>query len=183
MQVSTHVKEAIDEVALYSALEHKPDISEGFIQGGELADFESTLDSSFFNVFNQTCGYYQLKRFSATCDEAVKLSFIEDVTEYRLTEDPALRLMRWVPVLDRWLRYCQWGCRCRSSTPPVPVAQPVTAFQPISCRCSAKAILKTYRAAMESPAGTLGAPRSAHSCDSDTLSGGGERRSGSAHSE
>jgi hypothetical protein len=96
MQVSTHVKEAIDEVTLYSALEHKPDISEGFIQGGELADFESTLDSSFFNVFNQTCGYYQLKRFSATCDEAVKLSFIEDVTEYRLTEDPALRLMRWV---------------------------------------------------------------------------------------
>jgi hypothetical protein len=180
MQVSTHVKEAIDEVALYSALEHKPDISEGLIQGGELADFESTLDSSFFNVFNQTCGYYQLKRFSATCNEAVKLSFIEDVTEYRLTEDPALRLMRWVGC-SRPLPH--GGCRCRSGTPPAPVARSVTAFQPISCLCSARAILKTYRAAMESPVGVLGAPRSAHSCDSETLSGGGERRSGSAHSE
>ena len=94
MQVSTYVKEAIDAAALYSNLEHKPDIASHFAPPGALDAFAGALDLSFFNVFNQTAGYYQLKRFAATCDEAVKLSFVEDATEYRLIDDPHLRLHR-----------------------------------------------------------------------------------------
>lgn len=94
MQVSTYVKEAIDECALYSSLEYQPDVSKAFIAGQPLVDFEGTLDPSFFNVFNQTAGYYQLKRFAATCEDALKLSFLEDAAEYRLTDDPLLRLNR-----------------------------------------------------------------------------------------
>jgi hypothetical protein len=133
MQVSTYVKEAIDEAILYSNLDHRPDIADDFFaiplppltpstsssttstaassRGGSpsshvqvsspvlapdspLAMFEGSLDTSFFNVFNQSCGYYQLKRFAATCDEAIKLSFIEDATEYRLIDDGARRMQR-----------------------------------------------------------------------------------------
>ena len=43
----------------------------------------------------QPCGYYQLKRFAATRNEALKLSFVEDATEYRLTDDAAVRLQRY----------------------------------------------------------------------------------------
>lgn len=98
MQVSTYVKEAIDEAVLYSNLEHSPDISKGFCTPEELEAFECTLDVSFFNIFNQTCGYYQLKRFAATCDEAIKLSFIEDATEFRLIDNGHRRLQRYVRI-------------------------------------------------------------------------------------
>jgi hypothetical protein len=94
MQVTTYVKEAIDEAVLYSNLEHKPDIALLFCLPSTLREFEPLLDVSFFNVFNQPCGYYQLKRFAATCGEAFKLSFIEDITEYRLTDDELLRYER-----------------------------------------------------------------------------------------
>ncbi len=96
MQVSTYVKEAIDEAILYSNLDHRPDIAEEHFCPSEeaLCLFEQKLDVSFFNVINQVCGYYQLKRFAATCDEAIKLSFIEDATEYRLIDDGARRLAR-----------------------------------------------------------------------------------------
>lgn len=96
MQVSTYVKEAIDEAILYSNLDHRPDIAgQHFCPNEEeLCLFEHTLDVSFFNVINQVCGYYQLKRFAATCDEAIKLSFIEDATEYRLIDDGPRRLAR-----------------------------------------------------------------------------------------
>ncbi len=94
MQVSTYVKEAIDEAALYTNLSHRPDVASAFPPPADLAAFERTLDVSFFNVFNQACGYYQLKRFAATCGEALKLSFIEDATECRLIENGARRLQR-----------------------------------------------------------------------------------------
>jgi hypothetical protein len=115
MQVSTYVKEAIEEVVLYVGLQHRPDVSESFpllpssppapshapsspspspSLSTPLASFEASLDVTFFNVFNQPAGYYQLKRFAATCDEAVKLSFIEDATEYRMIEDGRRRLQR-----------------------------------------------------------------------------------------
>ncbi len=100
MQVSTYVKEAIDEAVLYSNLDHRPDVSEAFLSRSgpdgpsRLDAFASSLDLSFFNVFNQPCGYYQLKRFAATCDDAIKLSFVEDATEYRMIEDGARRLER-----------------------------------------------------------------------------------------
>ena len=42
----------------------------------------------------QTCGYYQLKRFAATRNEATMLSFVEDATEYRLTGDESLRYLK-----------------------------------------------------------------------------------------
>lgn len=96
MQVSTYVKEAIDESVLYSNLDHKPDVAAQFsaVPPEALEAFDTTLDVSFFNVINQVCGYFQLKRFAATCGEALKLSFIEDATEYRISEDPQVRLTR-----------------------------------------------------------------------------------------
>jgi hypothetical protein len=96
MQVSTFVKEAIEEAGLYSNLAHKPDVAAQFCTPQVLEAFEGTLDVSFFNVFNQTCGYYQLKRFAATCDDALKLSFIEDATEYRLIDSGRRRQQRCV---------------------------------------------------------------------------------------
>ncbi len=158
MQVSTYVKEALDEVALYSTLAHRPvvvpltdqtgkpssaaaiDKEEGgkgaatgsssslasaspsllpqrrqdqTTSGGgggasptqtalasEASAFKKGLDFSFSCVFNQPCGYYQLKRFAASWGggarggEALKLSLLEDFVEYRLTEDALLRLSR-----------------------------------------------------------------------------------------
>lgn len=94
MQVSTFVKEAIEAVSVYSSLEHQPDVSRKFASAALMEEFSESLDRDFFNVFNQPCGYYQLKRFAATCDEASKLSFIEDASEYRLTDDPRLRARR-----------------------------------------------------------------------------------------
>lgn len=94
MQVSTHVKEAIDEVVLYCNLDHKPFVSDHFAPPAVLEAFAATIDRAFCNVFNQPCGYYQLKRFAATCDEVQKLLLIEDISEYRMTDDPALRLQR-----------------------------------------------------------------------------------------
>ena len=98
MQVSTYVKEAIDEAILYSNLDHRPDIINNFNhQNSSLfIEFQHKLDNNFFNIFNQVCGYYQFKRYAATCDEAIKLSFIEDATEYRLIEDGERRLIRYV---------------------------------------------------------------------------------------
>lgn len=55
MQVSTFVKEAIDEVGLYCNLEHRPDVADVFVTGEALVSFEASLDASFFNVFNQSC--------------------------------------------------------------------------------------------------------------------------------
>ncbi len=101
MQVSTYVKEAIDESVLYSNLDHKPDVATQFCGSEALEAFEASLDVSFFNVINQVCGYYQLKRFAATCNEALKLSFVEDATEYRCSEDPQVRLARYVIRLRR----------------------------------------------------------------------------------
>jgi hypothetical protein len=46
----------------------------------------------------QPCGYYQLKRFAATRNEALKLSFVEDATEYRMTDDAYVRLQRCVAL-------------------------------------------------------------------------------------
>jgi hypothetical protein len=94
MQVSTYVKEAIDEAVLYANLEHRPNIAAAFTSSSEVDALTRGLDTTFFNVLNQVCGYYQLKRFAATCEEAVKLSFIEDATEYRLIDDPRRRLQR-----------------------------------------------------------------------------------------
>ena len=42
----------------------------------------------------QPCGYYQLKRFAATRNDALKMSFVEDASEYRLTEDAVVRQAR-----------------------------------------------------------------------------------------
>ncbi len=95
MQVSTYVKEAIDEAVLYATLDHRPNIAAAFSSSEPEVDaLTRGLDTTFFNVFNQVCGYYQLKRFAATCEEAVKLSFVEDATEYRLIDDPRRRLQR-----------------------------------------------------------------------------------------
>ena len=96
MQVSTWVKESIDEALLYASLEHRPDVIAGFLRSGDptLSEFVSSLDASFFNVYNQSCGYYQLKRFSATRGDAAKLSLVEDATEYRLIDCPHRRLQR-----------------------------------------------------------------------------------------
>ena len=96
MQVSTWVKEAIDEAALYAALAHQPDVASAFRSrdAPPLRAFAAALDDSFFNVFNQGCGYYQLKRFAATRGEALRLSFIEDATEVRLLDCGRRRLLR-----------------------------------------------------------------------------------------
>lgn len=96
MQVSTWVKESIDEALLYASLEHRPDVIAGFLKSGDptLSEFVSSLDASFFNVYNQSCGYYQLKRFAATRGDAAKLSLVEDATEYRLIDCPQRRLQR-----------------------------------------------------------------------------------------
>ena len=96
MQVSAFVKEAIDDAVLYSKLDYKSDVTSHFKGSEALGEFERALDVSFFNILNQTMGYYQLKRFAATCGEADKLSFVEDASEYRLLDDQALRLTRWV---------------------------------------------------------------------------------------
>ena len=101
MQVSTWVKEAIDEALLYATLEHRPDVSLAFrsLDSPALRAFADSLDASFFNVFNQSCGYYQLKRFAATHGEAVKLSFIEDATEFRLLECGRRRMQRALAIV------------------------------------------------------------------------------------
>ena len=52
MQVAVFVKEALDEAPLYANLDHRPDVTELFMQKS-LQPFESTLDSSFLNIFNQ----------------------------------------------------------------------------------------------------------------------------------
>lgn len=64
MQVSTFVKEAIDEVGLYCNLEHRPDVADVFITGEALVSFEASLDASFFNVFNQSCVQSNGERFT-----------------------------------------------------------------------------------------------------------------------
>ena len=58
MQVSSWVKEAIDEAALYAALDHQPDVSDAFLAptSAPLRAFAAALDESFFNVVNQSCG-------------------------------------------------------------------------------------------------------------------------------
>jgi len=96
MQVSTWVKEAIDEALLYATLEHRPDVVAGFLRPYDpiFIEFVDSLDMSFFNVYNQSLGYYQLKRFAATRSDAAKLSFVEDATEYRLIDCPQRRLQR-----------------------------------------------------------------------------------------
>jgi hypothetical protein len=103
MQVSSYVKEAIQEADVYASLELQPSVAEQFeVPGRDDADsFEADLDRSFFNIFNQTCGFYQLKRFAATCGTALLLSFIEDVTEYRMADDAASRVLRCVSKLPR----------------------------------------------------------------------------------
>lgn len=114
MQVSTYVKESIDEAVLYSNLDHRPDVTEAFCTSPVLTEYEQSLDDNFFNVFNQVCGYYQFKRFAATCDEAIKLSFIEDATEYRLIEDGERRLVRF--VINFFFKYI-FGLGETSKTP------------------------------------------------------------------
>jgi len=58
MQVSSWVKEAIDEAPLYAALDHQPDLASGFLplDAPPLRAFAAALDESFFNVINQSCG-------------------------------------------------------------------------------------------------------------------------------
>ena len=58
MQVSSWVKEAIDEAALYAALDHQPDVAAAFQApaAAPLRAFAAALDESFFNVINQSCG-------------------------------------------------------------------------------------------------------------------------------
>ncbi len=94
--MSSYVRDAIDEACVYATLAHTPDVAASFLPpaSGRLDAFERGLDVSFFNVFNQPCGYYQLKRFAATIDQAAKLSFVEDATEYRLIEDAGKRAER-----------------------------------------------------------------------------------------
>jgi len=94
MEVTTFVREAVEEAGLYAQLARQPHVSDVFASPTALAAFMPSLDASFFNVFNQPCGYYQLKRFAAMRGQAARLSFVEDATEYRLTDDPALRAAR-----------------------------------------------------------------------------------------
>lgn len=101
MEVTTFVREVIEEATLYAALTHQPHVADGFASPTMLAAFLPTLDTSFFNVFNQPCGYFQLKRFAAMRGQAARLSFVEDATEYRLTDDPALRAARYVAAADQ----------------------------------------------------------------------------------
>jgi hypothetical protein len=99
MQVSAFVKEALDDAPLYSLLEHKPDVERLFASGRALRAFEQKLDASFVNVFNQPCGYYQLKRHCVRTDEMQQLTFLEEASTYRQIIDPFIRARRFVPVL------------------------------------------------------------------------------------
>lgn len=96
MEVSGYVKEMLDDARMYGSLEHLPRVEAAFLRGDALVSFEATLDGSFFNVYNQPCGYYQLKRFAAAREQALSLSFVEDAAEFRRTptREPALRLQR-----------------------------------------------------------------------------------------
>lgn len=100
MQVTSYVAAALEDAPLYAALEHKPDVSALFVPAGSpdapLLPLDDELDLSFANVFNQPCGYYQLKRWARSIGEEAKLDFLERVTEYRLTGDPVMRLARCV---------------------------------------------------------------------------------------
>jgi len=94
MEVSTYVLEALSAGAVYGALEHQPAVIRAFQPACDLSDFAATVDASFANVFNQHCGYYQLKRFAAERGAAGLLSFVEDVTEFRLTTDARFKTLR-----------------------------------------------------------------------------------------
>ena len=67
MQVSSWVKEAIDEAALYAALDHQPDVAASFLAPASppLRAFAAALDVCFFNVINQSCGESRLSSRSA----------------------------------------------------------------------------------------------------------------------
>lgn len=96
MQVSTYVREAVDEMGLYSSLTLQPDVAAAFLptDAPVLGAFARSLDVSFLNLVNQPCGYYQMKRLAAASGSASLLSFVEDATEYRLTREPGVRLAR-----------------------------------------------------------------------------------------
>ena len=100
-QVNTFIREALDEAVLYSNLEYCPSVEDQFqTSAHRLGSFEEKLDSSFLNVFNQPCGYFQLQRFASTVGESEKLTFIEAATEYRLTDDSVSRLGRVKRILE-----------------------------------------------------------------------------------
>ena len=57
MQVAQFVVEALEEARLYANLEHRPDVTEHFGRAVvPHTSFESLLDTSFLNVFNQVRG-------------------------------------------------------------------------------------------------------------------------------
>ena len=67
MFVSLSVKEAIDEASLYSQLAHQPDVAAQFAGDNDAAMFSSTLDTSFFNVFNQVWSPAAILRWHHYC--------------------------------------------------------------------------------------------------------------------
>ena len=109
MQVSSWVKEAIDEAALYAALDHQPDVADAFLApaSAPLRAFAAALDESFFNVINQSCGECMLASPPRSRARAPTMRERERRHPQRQNQQRRLR-RRWSP---------QWWSRSQPASP------------------------------------------------------------------